>query len=119
MLKNNGMTLLEVLVALAILAIALTAVLRVTASSIRQTTYLQQRSLASWIALDLNNRVVAGLMTPNIAGTMTFAQQQWRWQVTRAPSPNPAISLIHTTVMHLPDNTQLAQLTGYSDAPKK
>ena len=48
--KQHGFTLLEVLVALAILAIVMGALIKVTDSYAFNAGYLQQKTLAQWIA---------------------------------------------------------------------
>ena len=50
--KQSGFTLLEVLVALAVVALALIAVVKSGGSITANTAYLQQKNIAQWIALD-------------------------------------------------------------------
>ncbi len=63
MRRARGFTLLEVLVALAILALSAAAVLRQTHLNIRQQQTLELKSTALWIADDVL--------------TLTLAQEQW------------------------------------------
>lgn len=49
---SSGFTLLEVMVALAIFAVVSLAVMKSAAMSVRQTTAIQERSLAWWLAED-------------------------------------------------------------------
>ena len=48
----QGFSLLEVLVALAILGISLGAAIKATSSSLGNAGYLQQRTLAHWVAMN-------------------------------------------------------------------
>lgn len=50
--KQTGFTLLEVLVALAVVAMALTALVKSSGSVAANTAYLQQKNIAHWIAMD-------------------------------------------------------------------
>ena len=64
--RQTGFTLLEVLVALAVLAVALAALVKTGADHARNTSYLQERTLAHWAGQNLltefqtEMRVVAG-----------------------------------------------------------
>ena len=50
--RHNGFTLLEVLVALAVVSLALTALVKSSGSMAANTAYLQQKNIAHWIAFD-------------------------------------------------------------------
>lgn len=49
---SAGMTLIEVLVALVIVAVALSAAIASSSNVVIQTEYLQQRSIAHWVAMN-------------------------------------------------------------------
>ena len=49
---SNGFTLVEVLVALAVLAIALPALLFTIAGQISSLDYMREKSLAHWVAMN-------------------------------------------------------------------
>ena len=51
--RQTGFTLLEVLVALAVLAVALAALVKTGADHARNTSYLQERTLAHWAGQNL------------------------------------------------------------------
>jgi general secretion pathway protein I len=55
-----GFTLLEVLVALAVLAIAMGAIINAATQSIASTAYLRDQTFASWVALNQVNEQIAG-----------------------------------------------------------
>ncbi|MFO7808537.1 type II secretion system minor pseudopilin GspI, partial [Guyparkeria sp.] len=50
---SRGFTLLEVLVALVVLAVALGALIKAGSEHARNTAYLQERALAGWVAGNL------------------------------------------------------------------
>ncbi len=124
---TTGLTLLEVLVALVILSIALSAAIKVTAQSIRQTLYLQDRTLATFAGMTILNEFRLGLRRNEGAGEergqTTFLNQTFTWRAIISSTHNPAIQEIRLRVGTASDDDsqsqQLANLTGYLDAPTK
>lgn len=90
---NRGFTLIEVLVALAIVAIGMAAVLEALTSSANTAVYLQEKTLAEWVAL---NRIETVRLSGSLPGTGTssdnidYAGRTWQWQqkVTDTRIPN-------------------------------
>jgi general secretion pathway protein I len=114
---SAGFTLIEILVALAILAVALGAGMRAVAQSADGATLLKQRTLALWVAQ--NRLALAQLTSPRpVLGTRNGDALQggarFVWQETIAATPNPAFSRIDIVVADpaQPDYA-LARLTGY------
>ncbi len=62
MQNNTGLTLIEVLVALVILSIALTAVIKVTAQNIKNAIYVQNKIIALWVGMNVINEVRGGIL---------------------------------------------------------
>ena len=56
--KQRGFTLLEVMVALAILALTLGAMIQAGGASARNVAMLRDRTLASWVALNKVNEAL-------------------------------------------------------------
>lgn len=113
----RGFTLVEILVALAILAVALAAGMRSVAQSSDAATLLKQRTLALWVAQ--NRLAAAQLANPwpamgQRSGSAEQARTQFVWRETVDGTPNPAFRKIEITVADpaLPDYA-LARLVGY------
>lgn len=83
---KSGFTLIEVMVALIILAIALTAIVKATGDDVNSVNYLKQRTLAHWIAIDMVRSIQVGLAprptpTSPLSGTTTLLNETFYWQV--------------------------------------
>ena len=88
---HNGFTLLEVLVALAVLAIGLGAIIKVASQSTANITELRERTIASWVAANKINELLLAMDAPavgNQKGMSEMAGQQWRWQVKVSDTPD-------------------------------
>jgi general secretion pathway protein I len=112
-----GFTLVEILVALAIVAVALAAGMRALAQSADGATTLKSRTLALWVA---QNRLAnAQLAQPWPAagtseGDASQAGARFVWRETVSGTPNPAFRKIEIVVAEpqTPDYA-LARLVGY------
>lgn len=61
MVKQIGLTLIEVLIALAIISIAMTAIIKATTQNIRDTSYLQTKMSALWVGQYTMNEILVGM----------------------------------------------------------
>ena len=114
---SDGFTLVEILVALAILAVALSAGMRAVAQSADGATLLKHRTLALWVAQ--NRLAAAQLETPwpglgSRNGEAVQAGASFVWHENISGTPNPAFRKIDIAVADAaqPDYA-LAQLSGY------
>jgi general secretion pathway protein I len=81
-LRLRGFTLVEVLVALAIVALGAGAMFSVLTSSASATSYLREKSFAEWIGFDqisTTRLALNAITTGSTEGDVTFANQQWHW----------------------------------------
>ncbi len=115
--RSRGFTLIEILVALAIVAVALTAGMRALAQSADSATALKARTLALWVAQ--NRLAAAQASTPwpglgNYEGNAAQAGATFLWRETISATPNPAFRRIEIMVME-PDRPdyRIAHLVGF------
>lgn len=93
---TNGFTLIEVLVALAIIAIAMTAIIHTVSQNIRSSAYLKDKTAAAYVAQQVLNEARLGLL-PLPAGMDKLTQKtdmlgnDWYWTIHRTETPNPHI----------------------------
>jgi general secretion pathway protein I len=97
--RSQGLTLIEVLIALAIIGIALTAIIKAASQNIRSTAYLQNKTIAMWTGQQVMNEVRAGLIKiPNppdkLRQTTTMLGQEWNWSADQEETPSPFIRKI-------------------------
>ena len=88
--RARGFTLIEVLVALAVVALALAALTRAGSTALNTQAELESRTLALWVA---ENRLaeirLQRAVQPGVgSGTIGLADRDWRWRslVEAAPS---------------------------------
>jgi general secretion pathway protein I len=115
--KQSGFTLLEVLVALAILAITMAAVSRTASSSIHHVEALRTRVIADWVAQNrlAQHQARGDWPAPGIqTGEEAQAGQTYPWQEEVIATPNPTMRRIVVSV-YAPDDAKhsLRELTGY------
>jgi general secretion pathway protein I len=120
--KISGFTLIEVLIALAILSIALTAIIKASSQNIRDTLYLQNKTIAHWVGLEVINKIRAHVLLVTAREKIheentVMLNQQWHWQASIEKTPNPHIKEIKVTVAKMNEKNPLAQLTSYLYVP--
>ncbi len=117
---NHGFSLLEVIIALAVVSIALLALSRTGGSAPAQYTQLQQSTLALWVADNAlaELRLNEGFPEPGTHfGREDMAGISWRWQAEITQTSESRIRRVDVTVYldNNPGREELAILshTGF------
>lgn len=88
---SGGFTLIEVLLALAIIAIALTALLKVTAQNIENTHRIKEKTISHWIAMQAVSMIQLNIVQVNQSQESTQAttmlNQKWYWRARVSNTP--------------------------------
>nr|MBL8457455.1 type II secretion system minor pseudopilin GspI [Zoogloeaceae bacterium] len=118
--RARGFTLLECLIALTILAVALTSALRAVSASAQSTHMLRDHTLASWVAQNRLAELRATGAFPPIGaneGQATQAGQRYVWRERVERTPNPLFRKIDIQVFDALDDRPLASASGFVVRP--
>ena len=119
--RRNGFTLVEVLVALAIISIALLAALRVAGGGTNSVGDLRGRLLAGWVAQDVLalQRARGEWPSPGIlSGIQSQGGFEFAWREEVVTTPNSAFRRVEIRVFAATGGDHaLAHLTGFVVRP--
>lgn len=79
---SKGFTLIEVMLAVAIFAIAGTALLRASSNNLTSISYLEQKMFANWVAANRLTEVNLEKKWPpknNLKGSVEMGGREWFW----------------------------------------
>lgn len=120
--KQSGFTLIEVMVALTIIAIALGTLISTSGSQANSAGYLKQKTLAHWVALNELTQLNIDKAFPNPGekkGSTKMANNEWYWlrKTTKLAESERRREVIFTVFSDKNYQDRLTSLTGYVHAP--
>ena len=100
---KKAFTLLEVLVALAVLTLGIGTVIKVTGSQPSQLAYLQDKTIALWVANNKANEIQLGKWpkTGTSTGQEFMANKEWRWKLKISNTQDKDLRRLDIEVSHL------------------
>jgi general secretion pathway protein I len=118
--SSRGFTLLEVMVALAILALVMVAVFTSLTNQIKTTVMLRDKSIGLWIAHNVlttyQMRGLGSISNNDLkSGTESQLNQKWSWRLTTSETALPGIIQVKVQVALAPNSHEIASLTGYAN----
>jgi general secretion pathway protein I len=114
----RGFTLIEVLAALVIVALGMLGVIEAVTQTARNGTYLRERTLAHWVAMNVLTERRLLPNPPDIAESsdeVEFAGERWRWSLTVTQTAVESMRRLDVRVRRVdaPETSSLASLTGF------
>ncbi|MDJ0807235.1 MAG: type II secretion system minor pseudopilin GspI [Gammaproteobacteria bacterium] len=120
--QQRGFTLLEVLVALSVLAIALASIIKVSANQAVNTEHLRDKTLAHWVAMNQIAQLQLTRQWPPAGkkrGTEEMGLHEWHWQRIVSNTPDSRVRRIQFNVFrHRDDESPVTQLSSFLTQPK-
>jgi general secretion pathway protein I len=116
----RGFTLIEILVALLVLAIALTATARSLGAAIDTTAALRDRALARWIAEDHLTTLELQHAWPELdvkEGDAEMGGHAFRWREETTPTPAARMRRVEVSVLLPGTNSPLVRMSGFLEQP--
>ena len=116
--RNRGFTLLEIMIALAILAITMTTLLLSTSQVARNSRYLRDKTFASIVASNIINSARFRLITlPSKQGSTSGSQSQagnvYHWNLRSQNTSDAFTQKLIVDVTLANNTTPLISMTGY------
>jgi general secretion pathway protein I len=114
----RGFTLIEVLVALVVVAVAMTAAILVVSERTRDGTYLRDKTLAHWIAMNIVTERRLQAQAPSLGKTsdeVEYAGRKWRWTLLVDKTAVETMRRLDVSVRGAddPEDSSLATVTGF------
>ena len=98
---TRGFTLIEVLVALAVLAIALSAIIKTMSTNTLNSIYLRDRTLAEWVALNKVTELQLSTDWPSAGksdGSTVMGNHEWFWEAEIKTTPDVDVDTVTVRV---------------------
>jgi general secretion pathway protein I len=116
--RQGGFTLLEILVALTVLAVTLAAIIKATGDYTGNQAYLRDRTLATWVARNVLVQFQVENAWPDVGerkGTSEMGRREWDWLARISQTEEAELRRLDVEVRPLDedDAEPLAVLSGF------
>ena len=118
--RHHAFTLVEVMVALAIIALSLTAVAAKMSRMIDTSNSMRERTYASWIAQNKITELRLANVIPEVSttsGDVEYANQTWRWRAVISESGIENLFRVDVEVLYTDGDAVVRKVTGFIGEP--
>jgi general secretion pathway protein I len=118
--RSGGFTLLEVMVALGIAALSLTAVTAAMSQMVDAASSMRERTYASWIAQNKIAEMRLSNVVPDVSedsGEVEFAGLEWTWQSTVSETGVENLYRVDVAVSFVDSEAIIRTVTGFIGEP--
>ncbi len=118
--SSRGFTLLEVMIALIIVALSLTAVAASMSQMIFQAKMMRDRTYASWIAQNRIVEIRLAPATPDVGasnGEVQYANVDWSWRAVVSETGVDDLYRIDVSVSFAGSDDNIRTVTGFVGPP--
>ena len=118
-----GFTLLEVLVALAVIALSMGAIIKATGDYTNNQSYLRDRTMALWVARNVLVQFRVDKEWPDVGerkGTQEMGNREWRWLAVTSQTDEEELRRLDVEVFPIDsedDDLPLSVLSGFLVRP--
>jgi len=119
--RAGAFTLVEVLIALVVLAIGVLAMVSGASDFARNASDLRLRAMARWVAENRLTEVTLQATWPNTGkktGSERMGGVEWEWEMEVEKTPNSEIRRASVSVRHEQRDVVLARLEGFIGSPR-
>lgn len=117
-IHNRGFTLIEVAVALIVVSLGMLAVIETVGGTARNSTYMRDKTVAHWVAMNKLTEVRLLASAPAIdksSDEIEMGGREWRWTMEVTQTPVESIRRIDISVRpsDAPENSSMASVSGF------
>jgi len=114
--RKRGFTLIEVMVALLVIALSLFAIFKSTSAVTWHASFLKEKTIANWVAQNqialYRSKKTWGSVS-NTSGQVNMADVEWDWKMHIAKTDNPNVRKLDVEVFRDGDDSIKGSATGY------
>jgi general secretion pathway protein I len=121
--RLRGFTLIEILIALTVLALAMGAIIKAAGDYTGSITHLRDRTMADWVARDVLNDFQIRKEWPPVGerkGTMEMGHNDWAWRAVITQTDEPDLRRMDVEISPADsdsDATPVTTLSGFLRQP--